>query len=108
MTMTVQKRFGDGIITKTADGDDETCIRELTFFMSIPTTCTNCNKTNTALNYRNVKDYDFYGVKCLACGAECHFGKLKAGGFFIKDNGKFSVWKGKEDTPETTANPFGD
>lgn len=109
MTLSVQKKFGDTIITKSHTGTPDEEIKAVSFFSQIPNKCTNCNSGNTALNHRSVKGFDYYGVRCLACGAECKFGKYKEGdGFFIKDGGKFTLYKGKEKTEEDTSDPFGD
>lgn len=108
MSLTIQKRFGDALVTMASDKEDiGEAIKELTLLGQLPTTCTNCNKNNVALNHRNAKGFDFFGVRCLSCGAECRLGQYKEGGFFVKDNGKFHVFKGKV-TDSEPSSPFGD
>lgn len=103
MSISVQVRLGNCVLTKTEDGPDKECWAKLSFFSQIPVTCTECGKSNVAMNHREAKGFSFSGIKCLSCGAESTFGEYKAGGFFVKEGGKFTKYRGKtaEAKPET-------
>lgn len=109
MGMTVQVKFGSALVTKTSNKDDDgDAIKEITFIAAAPTICTNCKSTNVTLQHRTAKGYDFYGIKCHSCGAEARAGSYKEGGFFWKDGGKFTQFKGKVANNKTETDPFAD
>lgn len=49
--------------------------------------CGMCNSENVKLNTRKSKDgkYTYTQYTCLDCGGTQPFGKLQAGGFFLKE-----------------------
>lgn len=42
-------------------------------------TCGCCNSTQLLFQARQPKDYKFYEMRCVACGAELHFGQSTDG-----------------------------
>lgn len=56
------------------------------FFYKIPNACGNCNSNEIIPVGHKNSGYDFYYVKCKACGHELKFGKSKEdGSLFLRD-----------------------
>lgn len=61
--------------------------KRVSFFTQLPTKCGNCGAEDLFLSYRNPQGYDYFGIKCKACGYELKFGisKERPGELFTKD-----------------------
>jgi hypothetical protein len=65
---------------------------------ALPSACDACGSQDVHLNHRKVKGFDFYGVRCKACGAELKFGQHKEGGsFFVEAGKKMEVYQPTND-----------
>ncbi|MBP7209590.1 MAG: hypothetical protein KBA02_00175 [Paludibacteraceae bacterium] len=87
----VEFTVGGKQVSVTTEGDDKTLIKDLSFWTQMPDVCGNCGSSNIIINYRCPQDNDYYGLKCMKCGADYNFGQYKAGGFYHKNEWK--VWK---------------
>ncbi len=90
-------KLGDKTLALEGEGKEQEMIKALSFWSSLPTTCTACNSTNVGLMHKSPKENDYYGLKCNDCTAEFTFHQKKAGGFYITPQDTWKVWDGKKD-----------
>src|SRR3990167_1076320 len=95
--------IGNKKLTLEGDGDQKKIIQAFSFWSQLPQKCSACKSTNIALNYKSPKGNDYYGLKCLDCGAELNFGQHKVGGtFYIKSDSTWERWGGDRTEIEKT------
>ena len=91
---TLKVKLGNKVLEISTDKGQKEMIKTLSFWSQVPERCGLCKSPNIGLNYRAVtskkdgKNYNYYGLKCLDCGAVLTFGEhdeAHGGGFFIRD-----------------------
>ena len=60
---------------------------------SLPKKCNACENDDVRLYHKNIKDNDYYGIKCNACGATLDLHQKKIGGFYVKYGEKMTVYQ---------------
>lgn len=95
--LTYKIRIGEGTLEFQADSLDKICRMSAVLGM-IPSACSNCESQKVFLSHKNPGGNDYYVVKCKDCGAELLIRQKKAGGYYIKDDDKMSVYV-KPDQP---------
>lgn len=103
MKATLKIKIGSKSLEITGEGDNKQVIKNFSFWSQLPDKCGLCKSNNMALNYRSPKGNDYYGLKCLDCGADLNFGQYKqGGGFFLRSDEGWKVWNGMQhaDTDE--------
>ena len=59
----------------------------------IPKKCTNCNSENLYPHYNKAKDgTEYFKIRCSDCSAELLFHQHKAGGYYIDQKEKMTVY----------------
>lgn len=101
MQATLKIKLGGKVLEVSADGKETDIIKNLSFWSGLPTKCA-CGSEDISLFHKSPKDNDYYGLKCNKCNAEFLFHQFKTGGFYVKWNDKFQVYKA-EDKKEAVA-----
>lgn len=84
------------------DSDEKTAISRLSFWSQLPEKCGACESQNIGLQHRQPKGFDYYGLHCTDCGADFNFGQLKTGGFYVKQDETWKVFKRDESNGNNT------
>ena len=105
MKASLKMRLGNKEITIASEGKEKEVLKEISFFSQLPDKCGACDSSDISLSFRAPKDYEYYGMHCLSCGADLNFGQYKSGGFFIK--GKWERYQGNESNENFEPGSFG-
>ena len=90
--VTIKRNVGKGTQLEIQVNDPKEAVRILSDFSEILSeqNCGACGSEAIRHEQKTVNSFDFYGLKCLACGAQLNFGQHKEGGtlFAKRDKGK--------------------
>ena len=94
----VKLEFNIGKTKLTFDADNSKMAHMISdLYGSLPNKCDCCNSEDVYLSHKNIKENEYFGIKCKSCGAELSFHQKKTGGFYVIDGEKMTVYKGKSD-----------
>jgi len=94
---TLKLKFGNGMLEYQSP-DIKTVHKFSAIWGALPQTCQVCQGKNVILNHKSPGGNDYYGIRCIDCGAELNLHQKKeGGGFYIKSDDKMKVWEGKSD-----------
>jgi hypothetical protein len=96
MKLQLTMQLGDKSISISSEGTEKEVMKEASFWSQIPTSCGSCKSTDISLNYREPKGFEYYGLHCNSCHANLNFGQAKSGGFFVRGDSKWEVYKGEK------------
>jgi len=92
MKASLKMKIGNKELEINGEGKQIDIIKALSFWSGLPNKCGACGTMNVALSYRSPKGNDYYGLKCLDCGAEYNFHQLKTGGFYLSSQETWKIW----------------
>lgn len=100
MKAELKLKLGNMQLSVTEEGKEQDIVKSLAFWSSLPGSCGACNSTDIKLEHRQPKGYDYYGLRCNACGAGVNFGQARESNkFYIKWDAKWEKFK-KSDSNE--------
>ena len=81
MSARVKAMIGSTVVEVEGTGVKE-IIEALTPFYDVfgERECGKCGSQELAVNHRKAQSYDYYSLKCLACGCQLDFGQHQEGG----------------------------
>ena len=104
---TLKLKFGNGML-EYQNSDIKAVHKFSAIWGALPQICQVCQGKNVILNYKSPGGNDYYGIKCLDCGAELNLHQKKEGGFYAKADDKMKVWEGtsesSDDAPQKAKN----
>jgi len=104
MKASLTLKLGSKLLKLEGEGNETKIITALSFWSQLPDHC-NCGSTNLSLFNRATVKGDYYGLKCLDCGADLTFHELKAGGFYVKKEDSFIIYQAGTALPEPPQQP---
>ena len=100
MKASLQVKLGDKVLEIGGEGADTQIIKSLAFWSALPSKCGKCKSEEIGLEHKAPKGNDYYGLKCLSCGAVLNFHQRKpdkGGGFYLTKDDKWEIWEGKKE-----------
>lgn len=102
MSCVVKLRIGGDVMLEVTADSPKALVSELSAYSEVLVhqTCGNCKGTSVRHEHRLAKGYEFYGMRCLDCGAKLDFGQHKEGGtLFAKTGEGWQVYR-SESVPD--------
>jgi hypothetical protein len=92
-------KLGNKLFKVSGEGTYKEIVKNMSFWTQLPEVCDSCKSTKIGLQHRGAKTkegkpVDYYGLKCLDCGAELTFHeKMEGKGFYLTYDDKFEKYQ---------------